>query len=156
MKKNAMNTLTSTATLVILAAALAACGQSDDGKTPGQQLDSAVASTQEQAAELKSDAKEGAAEARETMGEVGDKLAAGGREVKDAAKDASITASVSAGLVKDAGLSALRIDVDTHDGVVSLSGTAPNDAAKDRATDIARAVDGVVSVDNRLTVQPKS
>lgn len=69
--------------------------------------------------------------------------------------DAVITTSVNAELVKDPTLSALRIDVDTSAGRVALKGAAPNEAARERATRIASAVKGVVSVDNQLRVDQK-
>lgn len=69
--------------------------------------------------------------------------------------DAVITTSVNAELVKDPSLSALRIDVDTSSGRVALKGAAPNKAARDRATQLASAVKGVVSVDNQLRVDEK-
>lgn len=67
--------------------------------------------------------------------------------------DAAITAQVSAGLAKDPTLSALKIDVDTRDGVVTLNGPAPTQEAKDRATAIAQGVKGVSSVMNQLSVK---
>lgn len=66
--------------------------------------------------------------------------------------DAKIVTVVNADLVKDKELSAIKINVDSTQGNVVLRGTAPNPAAKDRATDIARSVKGVVNVDNRLTL----
>ncbi len=66
--------------------------------------------------------------------------------------DAVITTSVNAQLVKDPALSALKIDVDTSAGRVALKGAAPTQAARERATQIASAVKGVVSVDNQLRV----
>ena len=56
-------------------------------------------------------------------------------------------------LAKDATLSALRIDVDTRDGHVMLSGTAPSTSARERATTLAANVKGVNSVENRLEVR---
>lgn len=70
--------------------------------------------------------------------------------------DAAITMAVNAELAKDAQLSALRIDVDTLDGRVTLAGSAPSDAARDRATLLTQGVKGVKSVDNRLAVAPTS
>lgn len=67
--------------------------------------------------------------------------------------DAAITASVNASLAKDPDLSAMKIDVDTKSGVVTLSGPAPTPAAKDRATSLAQAVDGVAGVNNNLEVR---
>lgn len=68
--------------------------------------------------------------------------------------DAAITVAVNTALASDDGLSALRIDVDTVDGRVQLNGQAPDAAARERASSLARAVDGVKSVDNRLVLPP--
>lgn len=67
--------------------------------------------------------------------------------------DAAITASVNASLAKDPDLSAMKINVDTKSGVVTLKGPAPTAAAKDRATSLAQAVDGVAGVNNNLEVR---
>lgn len=67
--------------------------------------------------------------------------------------DAAITASVNASLAKDPDLSAMKINVDTKSGVVTLNGPAPTVAAKDRATSLAQAVDGVAGVNNNLEVR---
>ena len=64
----------------------------------------------------------------------------------------AITASVNARLAKDPDLSALRINVDTKDGAVTLTGPAPSQSAKDRAATLAREVEGVKSVTNNLSV----
>ncbi|HEV8315499.1 MAG TPA: BON domain-containing protein [Burkholderiaceae bacterium] len=66
--------------------------------------------------------------------------------------DATITAEVNTALAKDPDLSALKIDVDTANGRVVLHGKAPSPAARDRATQLAQNVKGVVSVDNQLVV----
>ena len=66
--------------------------------------------------------------------------------------DAAITASVNADLAKDPDLSALKINVDTANGHVTLRGSAPSDDAKQRATKLASNVKGVTSVDNELAV----
>ena len=73
----------------------------------------------------------------------------------DAVGDAAITASIKSDLAKDPSLSALRIDVDTSNGRVKLNGTAPSEAARERATQIAMGVKGVQSVDNLLTIEAK-
>ncbi len=66
--------------------------------------------------------------------------------------DMQITTRVNAGLAADKDLSALRIDVDTKDGVVTLMGTAPTATAKARAEEIARNAKDVKSVNNKLSV----
>jgi osmotically-inducible protein OsmY len=77
-------------------------------------------------------------------------LPAGTRE---AVGDAAITTAVKAGFLKDPGLSVLKIDVDTKDGVVVLNGMADDAAAKGRASRIAQGVRGVREVRNHLAVK---
>jgi hyperosmotically inducible protein len=52
----------------------------------------------------------------------------------------------------DTTISGLKIDVDTKDNVVTLSGTVPTAAEKRRAVEVARDTDGVKSVVDRLKV----
>jgi hyperosmotically inducible periplasmic protein len=86
---------------------------------------------------------------------VGEKVDNAIAKTSDTAKDAAATAAIKTGLARDPSLSALSIDVDTTGGRVVLKGKAPDSAAVERATAIARGTDGVVSVDNQLTVEPK-
>jgi hyperosmotically inducible periplasmic protein len=67
--------------------------------------------------------------------------------------DMAITASIKAGLLKDPDLSALGIDVDTREGVVTMKGAAGDEAARTRATRIAESVKGVKEVRNHLAVK---
>jgi hyperosmotically inducible periplasmic protein len=66
--------------------------------------------------------------------------------------DASISSAIAAQLARDGALDPTRIDIDTAKGRVVLRGSAPDDAAKERAKRIALGVDGVKGVDNYLTV----
>ena len=66
--------------------------------------------------------------------------------------DAQIVTKVNAALAADKDLSALKINVDSKSGMVTLKGKAPNAAAKDRASDLAKNVKDVKSVDNQLTL----
>ena len=43
--------------------------------------------------------------------------------------------------------------MDTQNGVVTLSGPAPTATARERASEIARGVKGVTSVNNQLTIK---
>ena len=67
--------------------------------------------------------------------------------------DATITTKVNAALAADKDLSAVRINVDTKDGVVTLTGPAPTAEAASKATKLAKDVKGVTSVNNQLTVK---
>ena len=69
--------------------------------------------------------------------------------------DVAITASIAAEFGKDADLSAIKIDVDTKDGNVTLNGTAPTEAARNKATLLAKSIKGVASVSNKLTIQSR-
>lgn len=125
---------------------LAACGKKADDQTVGQKLDAAVTQTGQAAASARSDAREAVQQTRDAVKETGEKMA-------DKLSDATITAEVNAGLARDADLSAIKINVDTRDGKVTLTGPAPTAMARDRATAIARGVKGVNAVDNQLVVR---
>ena len=74
-------------------------------------------------------------------------------KVANTMDDVSITTAVSAAFLRDPDLSAPKIDVDTKNGSVTLNGPATTLAAKEKATTLAKAVKGVVSVDNKLVVK---
>jgi len=63
---------------------------------------------------------------------------------------------VKAALVGDVGLKTLAIDVDTTGGVVTLKGEVESQQQADQAKMVAQTVDGVKSVDNKLSVRAKS
>ena len=124
---------------VALAAALtlSAC-DSRDNQTAGQKVDQAVASTRAATEE----ARTAAANTANT--------------VATSAADATITTKINAALAADDKLKATKINVDTKNGQVVLNGSAPDAGSRDRATTLAKAVDGVSAVDNRLAVVPGS
>ncbi len=76
-----------------------------------------------------------------------------GQAVKKAWSDASITASVKTKLAGTAPATLLKVDVDTTNGIVQLNGTVDSDKTRQRATELARQVDGVRRVVNNLRVQ---
>ena len=67
--------------------------------------------------------------------------------------DSAITAKVKSALAGDPRTKAHQINIETHDGVVQLSGFVDNSEAKSTAEELARAVDDVKSVDNELDVK---
>ena len=67
--------------------------------------------------------------------------------------DATITASVKTKLAADTDVAAHNIDVDTVEGVVTLTGKVDDWDEKREAESIARGTDGVRSVVNNLTVE---
>ena len=66
--------------------------------------------------------------------------------------DASITAQVKASLFAHRSTSVVKTKVKTVDGVVTITGTAKNDAEKSLVTKLASDVNGVISVINNMTV----
>jgi hyperosmotically inducible protein len=68
--------------------------------------------------------------------------------------DPGITTAVKSKLAADDTVKAYKIDVDTTDHVVTLTGTVDSSAAKERAVTIARTTDGVNNVIDNLTVAP--
>ncbi|MEJ7685834.1 MAG: BON domain-containing protein [Variovorax sp.] len=153
----------------VLVVSVGACSDGSGDRTTGQQLDSALEQTRDAAAtaarkagELadkagdKTKAYVNSPEAKQDAAAAKEAVRNAGRALESTAEDAAITASVSAALARDVELSATRIDVDTEAGAVRLSGPAPTAEAKVRASDIAKAVNGVGSVDNRLEVRTAS
>ena len=116
--------------------ALSGCDKRDD-RTVGQTVDSGVATAKAEMRDAEEATKNAAAKSAV------------------AATDAAITSKINFALVADDQLKAAKINVDTKDGKVVLTGTAPDTGSRDRATAMSRAVGGVVDVDNRLTVKPK-
>lgn len=140
-----------------LVLALSACGKKDDDKTAGQQLDSAISKTQQAAEEAKAKTESSMASAGTAMKDAAQNAESSAKELASKAPetldDVAITAAVSAGLAKDPDLSAIKINVDTKNGAVTLNGSAPTEAAREKASSIAKAVKGVNSVENKLVLK---
>lgn len=66
--------------------------------------------------------------------------------------DAAITSAINRLYVKDTMISALDINVDTYRGNVTLNGNVSSQAIARRAVELARGVNGVRQVVNRLKV----
>jgi hyperosmotically inducible protein len=66
--------------------------------------------------------------------------------------DAGITASIKTKMLADSTVGGLKINVDTTNGVVSLTGDVKSAAEKRRAVAIARETDGVKSVNDKLEI----
>ena len=128
-----------------VAIAMVAVAAMQDPRSLGTQLDAAVSSVRnlgDQAGQTVVDSQNAAAEASRSVVD----------GVSTAIDDTGISAKVKAALAVDPALSASRIDVQTENGIVRLAGPAPDAAAKERATVLAAAPQGVRAVDNRLTL----
>ena len=87
---------------------------------------------------------------------VREKVAKMADSVADAAANARMTAVIKTKLVADTGLSAFNINVDTSDGVVTLSGTVSSHEEIAKAMKLAMESDGVHKVISILQVKTKA
>ena len=81
-----------------------------------------------------------------------DKVGTAAGNAADATADAAVTAAVKTKFLADTSISGLKIDVDTRNNVVTLTGTVPTAAERARALQVARGTEGVKSVVDRLKV----
>jgi hyperosmotically inducible periplasmic protein len=81
-------------------------------------------------------------------------LSACGKTVGDTIDDATITTRVKTAFINDPVVGALRIDVDTFKGVVTLSGAVKTKEEEQKAITVARTIKGVTDVKSTLQIQP--
>jgi hyperosmotically inducible protein len=68
--------------------------------------------------------------------------------------DAALTDRIKSQLASDNQLKNVSLEVTAKSGVVTLQGTAPTRAVKERALTVARGIDGVTQVVERIQVSP--
>jgi osmotically-inducible protein OsmY len=121
----------------------------DEGIRAGREV-------REEARELEQDVREGAHAAGEATADAARDLKTGTEDAAAraaaAATDAAITTAVKGRFVADSKVSALKIDVDTTNGIVTLRGRVSNPAEAEQAVRLARGTQGVARVVNELTV----
>jgi osmotically-inducible protein OsmY len=144
--------VTLAATLAV-ATALVACDKTTTTtQTPGGSVTTTTISPNAQASAVMGKINEsvaGAASAIESSAAASQALTKAGAVIEDDV----ITAKVKTALLAAPDVKGLHIDVDTHRGVVTLTGTVEKTADLDRAARIARDTSGVKSVDNQLIVK---
>ncbi len=133
------------ATAGTLSLGLVACDQKPSAETVGQNIDRAIDKTGEQITQVADKAEDKINQAKSAVSE---KAASTGETMADAA----ITAKVKSALIAEPGLKSTGIDVVTEKGVVSLFGTTVSGTSRDRATQLAAAVEGVKAVENNLAI----
>ena len=77
------------------------------------------------------------------------------RPPSEQVSDAAVTSKVKSALAADATTNPLKVDVDTNEGVVRLSGTVEKAENRTRAEEVARNVEGVRRVVNDIQVGDK-
>lgn len=74
------------------------------------------------------------------------------RTVKASFEDSWIVVMIESKLAVDPEVHSRNIDVDVHEGVVTLSGIVETETARIEAEDLAGSVDGVLKIVNELQV----
>jgi osmotically-inducible protein OsmY len=69
--------------------------------------------------------------------------------------DAALTSAVKSKLLADPNVSGLKIDVDTTNGVVTLTGSVATQAEADAAVRVARTTEGVQNVVSKLQTRAR-
>lgn len=80
-------------------------------------------------------------------------VSACGKTVGETIDDATITTRVKTAFINDPAVGALKIDVDTFRGVVTLSGAVKSKDEEAKAIALARSIKGVTDVKSTLQVQ---
>ena len=70
--------------------------------------------------------------------------------------DSAITTKVKSALLADADVKSFDIKVETRKGEVQLSGFVDNQSQMDRAVAVAKGVEGVKKVDNKMSLKTTS
>ena len=123
------------------------------GETVGQKVDKAIDKANMTVEKAETKIGEAGKSAQDAVKAAGDTVQQKAGQVGTVLDDSAITASIKADLIKDPGLSALNIDVNTVKGEVTLKGEVNSDAARQRAARIASAIAGVVKVNNSIVVK---
>lgn len=103
--------------------------------------------------EIKDDTKESAAKAKAAGKKAGEKTKDAADKTGNVITDAAITSAVKTKFLADTKVGGLKIDVDTKDHVVTLSGTVKSAAERDEAVRLAKTTTGVRDVVSKLVIQ---
>jgi hyperosmotically inducible protein len=75
------------------------------------------------------------------------------RRAERTVDDSVITTKAKSALLADSTVKGTDIHIETNRGVVTLSGAVDNDRQRERAASIVRGIDGVKSVENKMTLK---
>ena len=91
--------------------------------------------------------------AREAGAKVGEATAKAANEAAEALANGAITAKIKSKMVLDDLVKARNIGVDTNGSVVTLTGVVGSESERQRALQLAKQTEGVMSVIDHLRVQ---
>jgi hyperosmotically inducible protein len=96
--------------------------------------------------------KAGAERAKDVGAQISEKATAAAKDAKEALGDGALTAKIKAKMALDDTVKALNLDVDTVNGVVTVSGRVRSTSERERALALARETNGVRQVVDRTTL----
>jgi osmotically-inducible protein OsmY len=94
----------------------------------------------------------GAERAKQVGQDISQKTAEAAKRAEEALSDGALTAKIKAKMTLDDTVKALDLNVDTVDGVVTVTGKVRTRAERDRALALARETKGVRNVVDRITL----
>ena len=127
-------------------------GSREVAKDARDEAKEAREAAREHANDAREEAREESRDAHETAREARDDSRDAVGTAGEAVTDGWITTKVKGSFVGEDALDGSDIDVDTNDGVVTLSGTVASEAGRARAIAIAKKIDGVKSVKDELRI----
>ena len=83
---------------------------------------------------------------------IDNRLEVGSASLDQAVSDSALTASIKEKLEANEMNRFDRVAVRTNDGVVTLTGSVPSDQAMKKVLDMVQETDGVIRVDNKLSI----
>jgi len=91
--------------------------------------------------------------AKQAGQEISQKTAEAAKTAQEALSDGALTAKIKAKMALDDSVKALDINIDTVDGVVTVTGKVRTRAERDRALALARETNGVKQVVDRIRLE---
>ena len=85
---------------------------------------------------------------------VDNRLDVGSKGVREAVSDSGLTAKIKGKLMEDEMTRFSDVSVTTNNGVVTLTGSVPDEQALKQVLSVARGSQGVTRVENDLTIAP--
>jgi len=120
--------------------------------TAGRAADKTKEASKDAAVKTKDAAEKAGAKTKEAAEKTGQATKNAAVKTKDVVADATITSEVKTKLLGDTKVGGLKIDVDTKDNVVTLTGNVKSVEEKNEALRLARTTAGVKRVVDKLTV----
>lgn len=140
-----------TAVVSLALAGLAGCNRNADQTTTSRAPDTTTPPATTTTPETAPLTTPPAADATAAVPAPGSTIPDASRSAGQTVDDATVTAKVKAALLAESGVDGTKINVDTFNGRVTLKGEVPSTTMIDRAVQVARGIEGVKDIDNRLS-----